>query len=196
MYNPNQFKITDTDEIEKFISEYPFATVVSNGNEGPIISHLPVNKFSDGNLYGHMAVSNSHSDAEENTPVTAIFTGPHAYISPTYYVSAFNVPTWNYSSVHCTGKLKFIIDAEVVWKLFNEMLLIYEGKEGWSLPNEEKFQSLSNSIRFFCIESPKFEAKFKFNQNKTPEDVKSVIDSLESNGEIEASIFMRNCQNG
>ena len=89
-----------------------------------------------------------------------------------------------------------ISDAEVVWKLFNEMLLIYEGKEGWSLPNEEKFQSLSNSIKFFCIESPKFEAKFKFNQNKTPEDVKSVIDSLESNGETEASIFMRNCQNG
>jgi transcriptional regulator len=196
MYNPNQFKITDTHQIEKFISEYPFATIISIINDSPIVSHIPINKYSDGKFYGHMAISNSHSQIDDNTSITAIFTGPHAYISPTYYKSSFNVPTWNYSSVHCTGKLKFVSDNDAVWELFNEMVSIYEGKEGWCLPDEAKFKDLSKAIRFFCIDSPKFEAKFKFNQNKSAEDIESVINSLEAKGQNDASIFMRDCADG
>ncbi|PCJ61270.1 MAG: transcriptional regulator [Planctomycetota bacterium] len=196
MYNPNHFKITDTELIESFISQNPFATVISIKNESPIVSHIPINRFSNGRLYGHMANSNPHSQIEDNSTITAIFSGPHAYISPNYYKSEFNVPTWNYSSVHCCGKLKFVNDKDAVWELFNEMVSIYEGAEGWRLPNETKFKNLFNAIQFFYIESPEFEAKFKFNQNKSVEDIESVIDSLEANGENEVAKLMRECTNG
>ncbi len=58
-------------------------------------------------------------------------------------------------------------------KLLNEVVEIYEGQNGWKLPQEDKFKDLTKFIRFFEINVTSIEAKF--NQNKTKKDIEKVI---------------------
>ena len=190
MYTPEAFKITDENIIEEFIRNNPFAILTSENNGKIEVTHLPINRFKDGKLYGHLAKANIHSNIDETKEVCFIFHGEHAYISPTYYETTFNVPTWNYSTVHIYGNIKYIDDNEKVWELFNETTEIYENKDGWKLPQEERFKDLTKFIKFFEINVINIEAKFKFNQNKTESDIKKVIESLKSNGQIEVANFM------
>ena len=190
MYTPEAFKITDENIIEEFIRNNPFAILTSENNGKIEVTHLPINRFKDGKLYGHLAKANIHSNIDETKEVCFIFNGEHAYISPTYYESTFNVPTWNYSAVHIYGNIQYIDDKEKVWELLNETTEIYEGQNGWKLPQEEKFKDLTKFIRFFEIRVTNIEAKFKFNQNKTKEDIEKVIQSLRDNKQIEVANFM------
>jgi len=190
MYIPRKFRITDSDTIESFMATYPFATLISIVDGMPLITHLPINQLGDGRLYGHLAKANPHTAVQDHSSVTAIFTGPHAYISPTYYRSEHNVPTWNYAAVHCEGTLRFIDDEEESWRHIGEMVSVYEGESGWSLPDEDRFKAMMGAVRFFSIASPVFKCSFKFNQNKSPEDIESVIESLENSGAGEAAAFM------
>lgn len=190
MYTPEAFKITDENIIEEFIANNPFAILTSENNGKIEVTHLPINRFRDGKLYGHVAKANIHSNIDEEKEVCFIFNGEHAYISPTYYETAFNVPTWNYSAVHIYGNIQYIDDKEKVWELLNETTAIYEDQNGWKLPQEEKFKDLTKFIRFFEIKVTNIEAKFKFNQNKTKEDIEKVIQSLRDNKQIAVANFM------
>ncbi|MFT7879069.1 MAG: FMN-binding negative transcriptional regulator [Sulfurimonas sp.] len=191
MYIPEQFKIEDGKTIHEFIKSNPFATVVSTIDDRIEATHMPIERFQDGNYYGHLALNNIQSGIKETQEVLIIFTGPHAYISPTMYASEFNVPTWNYSAVHCYGDIEFIDDETTVWNLFHELVEKYEGKEGWRLPNEETFKNLTHYIRFFKFKIKRIEAKFKFNQNKSEEDIESVIEGLKGVGNKNAADFMK-----
>jgi len=191
MYTPEPFKIEDEQSIHDFINAYPFATLVSHTNGTVLATHLPVDRLDDGKYYAHMALNNPQSNIEVHQEVLVIFTGPHAYISPYMYASEFNVPTWNYSAVHCYGTMEFIDDETKTWNLFHKLVERYEGKEGWQLPNEEKFKNLTAFIRFFEFKITRMEAKFKFNQNKSEEDIQSVIAGLRGVGNDDAADFMQ-----
>ena len=190
MYTPEAFKITDEKIIEEFIAKNPFAILTSEENGKIEVTHLPINRFKDGKLYGHLAKANIHSNIDETKEVCFIFSGEHTYISPTYYETTFNVPTWNYSAVHIYGNVKYIDNDKQVWDLLNETTEIYEGKDGWVLPQEEKFKDLTKYIRFFEINVTNIEAKFKFNQNKSKEDIEKVIQNLRDKKQIEVADFM------
>ena len=74
--------------------------------------------------------------------------------------------------------------------LLEKFTELYEGKNGWKLPQEEKYKALREFIRFFEIEVTYIEAKFKFSQNKSTEDIEKVIMSLRENGQDEVAEFM------
>ncbi len=187
MYSPRSFMVENPDFIREFISQHPFAILFSPDGH---ITHLPVNKYSDGRLYAHCARANPHARLENGTAVTAVFSGPHAYISPDYYLTDFNVPTWNYSAVHCHAIINYVDDAAESWRLFSEMVAIYEGPDGWHLPAEQRYRDLLSGIRFFEFSHPKFEAKLKFNQNKSAEDVASVIANLHKTNPAAAGMML------
>jgi len=191
MYIPEPFKIEDDKTIHQFISANPFATVISTIDDKIEATHMPIDRFQNGHYYGHFAKNNPQSAISDNQEVLVVFTGPHAYISPTMYASEFNVPTWNYSAVHCYGDIEFIDDETEVWHLFRELVERYEGKEGWQLPDEEKFKDLTKFVRFFKFKIKRIEAKFKFNQNKSEEDIESVVEGLKGVGNKNAADFMK-----
>ena len=191
MYTPEPFKITDQALIEEFIAKNPFATLTSENNGRIEVTHLPINRFSNGKFYGHVSTSNIHATIPTEKEVCFVFNGMHAYISPTYYDSTFNVPTWNYSAVHIYGNIHYIEDNKKTWQLLKEVTKIYEGSKGWILPEEKSFQDLAQYIKFFEIKVISIEAKFKFNQNKSHEDITSVIKSLNENNQPDVANFMK-----
>jgi transcriptional regulator len=99
MYLPQAFAQSDVAELQAFIETYPFGTlVVPRGDAPPEVSHLPflVRRSGErGALVSHVARANPIWQAfDARTPALAIFHGPHGYISPAWYTSRNEVPTW------------------------------------------------------------------------------------------------------
>ena len=108
MYVPASFAISDEKILESFIERYDFATMTSSSSAGLVASHIPIMlRRSAGKavLVGHVARANSHwRQFDGSAESLAIFQGPHAYVSPSWYATGPAVPTWNYSAVHVYGK--------------------------------------------------------------------------------------------
>ena len=108
MYVPASFAISDEKTLESFIERYDFATLTSSSSTGLVASHIPIMlRRSAGRavLIGHVARANSQWQQFDGTAeALAIFHGPHAYVSPTWYATSPAVPTWNYAVVHVYGK--------------------------------------------------------------------------------------------
>jgi len=190
MYIPKAFRMEDPHQREAFLKDNPFAVLITADDGHIHATHLPILRFKDGRLYGHMAKANPQADIAENAPVFAIFSGPHAYIKPSWYRSDFNLPTWNYGAVHCQGRIAFIEEPSKVWSLLKEMVEILEGREGWRLSEGKGYDKLVSAIRFFEFIATKTEAQFKLSQNKKPDDIAGVIEGLRSNGYTDMAEFM------
>lgn len=185
MYVPSQFRVTDDSTILTFIKQHPFGLLLSVDGAEIHDTHTPFIVSPEGKLIGHIAKVNPQWKSWKSSPqVKVVFTGEHSYISPSYYASALNVPTWNYSAVSATGHIKILDDREVVLKFLDE--LVEENEEGsapWTLNRkEEQHMKLLDGIVVFEISLEKVDATFKMNQNKSDEDKNSVIDSLQTTG--------------
>ncbi len=190
MFIPEHFRIANREEIEKFIADHPFATLITASQGEIAVSHLPICRFSDGKYYGHMARLNAQADISETDPAYVIFSGPHAYITPAWYASEVNLPTWNFSAVHCRGKVAFIDSPEKAWSLLKEMVAILEGQTGWRLTEGHGHRRLIPHIRFFEFLPERIDAQFKFSQNKRSDDIAAIIDGLKGSGQENTAEFM------
>ena len=158
---------------------------------------------SSNQLLGHISKKNAHcKDLEKKSEVTAIFHGPHHYISPRYYKNHPSVPTWNYAVVHVTGRSEIIIDRKTIKSFLHELTAKHELKDRnkWEMNMDDTFISnLIRSLVFFIVRVDKIEAKFKLSQNRSREDQKSVINellSLNNENSIDvAQLMINNIQN-
>src|SRR5690606_17105429 len=104
MYLPDMFRQDDRAAAMAVVEDYPFAVVVSR-DPALEIAHVPmIAEPGGGALLGHVARVNPMAERIlAGTALTAVFTGPHAYVSPTWYASPRMVPTWNFVVVHASG---------------------------------------------------------------------------------------------
>ncbi|MBS1963553.1 MAG: FMN-binding negative transcriptional regulator [Bdellovibrionales bacterium] len=180
MYQPEAFRPRDPDLARDLVRDFPFATLLTAG--GTEINHLPLLLRDDLPgaamvLEGHVARGNPVASAAENAaPVTALFHGPETYVSPRWYVSEGQVPTWNYAVVHASGRFRPIEDPTEVLTAMERLVRRFEGESGWSmtgLPPAAR-DGMLGAIRYFRIEIESFEAKFKLSQNRATADRASV----------------------
>ena len=123
MYLPAHFAENRTEVLHALINEYPLATLILQSdrleaNHIPLQLHAPTVQAPLGILQGHVARANPMwKTAQHETQALAIFQGPQAYISPTWYPSkaehAKVVPTWNYVAVHARGHL--VVKDDAAW---------------------------------------------------------------------------------
>ena len=104
MYIPAAFRETGPAVLFDFIEANRFALLASIREGAILASHLPLLRDREpcphGRLVGHMARANEQWPVADGNEVLAIFSGPHAYISPAWYESENVVPTWNDIAVH------------------------------------------------------------------------------------------------
>jgi transcriptional regulator len=197
MYLPAAFAETRLDVLHAFMREHAFGTLLSAGADGPVASHLPMlllpsrGKF--GTLQMHFARPNEHwkSLADGSASALAIFHGPHAYISPTWYATPqAAVPTWNYAVVHARGTPRMLRDDDALSEHLRALVAAYEGsrKGGWStdrLP-AEMFQKLRSAVVGFEMEITELQGKWKLGQNRTRADREVAIAGLRQAGDAES----------
>lgn len=196
MYIPEHFKETNSERISALIEGNSFGMLITAPDGAPFVSHLPFifdhAAGSKGKLLCHMARANPQwrhfSSCEE---VLAVFQGPHAYVSPTWYSSP-GVPTWNYAVVHLRGKPRLIESEPELEALVERLTHVYESHmpSPWK-PNlaGERRTKLLNMIVGFEIVIADIQAKFKLSQNRPFEDQQSVIEKLgQSSNQTEAAM--------
>lgn len=190
MHVPKIFEITDNQVIEQFIEENGFATLVSIGETFPIGTHIPMeletNSKGEKVLAGHISKENPQwIDFEKSPNVLVIFLSPiNHYISSSWYDHP-NAPTWNYISIHISGKLK-IIEGDELWQSVSRLTDKYESKMKCPFSLETTTKSVQrqmNGIVGFEISIDKIDASFKLSQNRSEEDFENIIKELRlSNG--------------
>jgi transcriptional regulator len=186
MYTPASFKLSDADELRRFMRKHSFAMLVTQGKSGMTVSHLPLLFDPDagphGTLLGHMARANPQWRDIEGEAL-AIFAGPHAYISPTWYESPGTVPTWNYMAVHAYGALQLVEDREGLHEILTRTVSVYERRmpEPWSYDvADPDIDNMLRAIVGFRIEVTRLDGKAKLNQNHPEERRRKVIRALEA----------------
>ncbi len=116
MYTPKQFEQNNLTAAHAVLKQNPFALICVTDKGGSIEAvHVPTMIETDhgkfGRLHFHVAKQNPIWELFDGAhEALAIFSGPHAYISPDWYETDGLVPTWNYVAVHVTGKPTIIPD--------------------------------------------------------------------------------------
>ena len=186
MYIPTAFREDDRPTLVAFMRAHSFITLVSILDGAPIASHVPVAVLDDGDqlrLIGHVARANPHWHAFGQAESLAVFTGAHAYVSPSLYEKRESVPTWNYIAVHASGAPRMIEAATAPEQLEAAMRVLvatYEGsyQQQWdSLP--EKFRAgMLRGVVGFEMPITRLEGKYKLSQNRSLSDQERVADAL------------------
>lgn len=185
MYIPASFERSDPAELHAFVERHSFAMLVSTYDGEPLASHLPLLLAHDGagrrSLVGHMARANPQWRQADGQTVLAAFSGPHAYVSPSWYEAAQVVPTWNYAAVHVYGRFEAIHDTPALLDIVRAFVEFYEraAPEPWRMPEDDFIARLTQSIVGFRIPIDRIEGKWKLSQNQPAERRQKVIAALE-----------------
>ncbi len=180
--------------IHDFLIKNSFATLVSQHEGRPWATHIPlhISEKPDGSwsLEGHVARANpSWKSFAENGEVLAIFTGPHAYVSSSWYEKT-NVSTWNYLAVHVYGNLRVMEGDELLGAL-KKLTRHYEtGRDGAifveNMPPEYVKREMRGIVGFEILPT-KIEGTWKLSQNRNDVDYQRIIAELEQTGEPQAA---------
>lgn len=197
MYNLPYFKEEDKQTLLQFIYDYPFCFLTgSNASGKPVATQVPMFiEERDGKLYlqAHIMRHTDHHKAfMENPNVLAVFTGPHVYVSGTWYSNPHTASTWNYMSVHLHGTMRFLGDDALI-EMLKKLTLHFEKANTSSetiydnLPDEYR-KKLLPAIVAFEIEVTSMQNVFKLSQNRDEKSYLNIIAQLESQGGDGAAI--------
>ena len=200
MFVPERYRERDAAALFAVMRAHSFATVISCAEDGsPQASWIPF--LIEGTparpvIFGHLARVNdqwrSWSDA---TPLLALFQGPHHYISPAWYASGPNVPTWNYVAVQVRGRPRLLDDqAEVESMLDRLVAQVESGRQApWelaSLPGDYRSR-MARGIVGFELTIEEITGAAKLSQNKSMADREGAIAGLRSAGDADALAVAR-----
>ena len=192
VYLPPHFTETDETVLLTHIERYDFGLLITQRDE-LIASQVPfLAERRDGKLYllGHLARPNPQCAALDGGEALAIFTGPHAYISPSWYATGPAVPTWNYASVHAYGVARAIADKDWLNDLLRRLSERHEAREPapWRMQDQPApfLDGMLGGIIGFEIAVSRLEGKFKLSQNRPATDRPRIVAALEARDDAES----------
>jgi transcriptional regulator len=170
---------TDEEAAWRYVGERGFGAVVAIDDGLPTASQVPLLvRETDGKrkIEFHVARPNPlHKVIARNPKVLVIVSGPDAYISPDWYASADQVPTWNYLAAHIVGVAR-PMPHERAHEHVERMSLAFEQrlapKRPWSTSKmtEQRLAMMLRGIVPIEIDVERIEASTKLGQNKSVAD--------------------------
>ena len=186
MHLPPRFAETDAAVLRALADRHPFAVLLTeSADEGCTVSDVPA-IFPEGRtdvLHTHLAAAIPQARTTDGAVATAIFSGPHGYISPNWCAAAPTVPTWNYAAVHVAGPVRVLTAESDRYVVLRELTQRFETPD----PDAWDFDALPPGFRdgqmkaivILEIRVERLIGKFKLSQNRSAEDRTSVIRHLE-----------------
>lgn len=200
MYIPPAYQIDRAKSLE-FASARGFGIACVFDGRKPIASPLPfhLRYGSDGSpvLAFHTARGNplaACADGERSWLISV--NGPHAYISPHWYASPDQVPTWLYQTVHLTGPARTMSDRELV----DNLELLSAKFEAWLAPKPAwsmaeltagRREMLLKAIIGIVMTVETVEGAFKLNQAKSDADCDAVAAALAAQQDADSQQLAR-----
>lgn len=200
MYIPKQFEEPRIDVMHELIRARPLATLITLSAGGLNANHIPLHLLESptplGTLQGHVTRANPIlDDFEKNTEVLAVFHGPDAYITPSWYATKKEtgkvVPTWNYAVVHAYGYVRVVDDALWLRAQLEALTAHNEASfaEPWTVsdsPHEFTEKLIGNIVGFEMVIT-RLSGKWKVSQNQPQQNQAGVIAGLKASGQQESS---------
>ncbi len=194
MYLPDTFKAKDLAALDQLAAYNSFGTLVSQMDGAPFASHVPVlYRRAEGRviLTGHWARANPQWREIEGQRAMFIFQGPHAYISPRWYLEPEkNVPTWNYAVAHVYGRVRVIQDTTELASIVTALAAQYEAgaEKPWRFEDTgEAGRARLEAIVGFELSAEEIQIKLKLNQNHIADNVRGAIEGLRATGPGESA---------
>jgi transcriptional regulator len=191
MYTPKAFEVTDLPLLQAAMKQSELATLVTITPHGLVATHLPLlldeSKGEYGTLTGHVSRANLQwRESDPEAEALIIFLGLDTYVSPNWYPAKQEtgrvVPTWNYAAIHAYGRVSFFEDAERLRTVVTELTKRHEATfpAPWQVTDAPAayIDSQLKAIVGFECRITRLEGKQKFNQNRSVEDRRGVIEGL------------------
>jgi len=187
MYLQKHFEQTDPAALHALMVAHPLATLVTSGADGITADAIPLEHVPTlGLLRGHVARANPLWKHADGAQVLAVFNGPQAYVTPSWYPSKAAthkvVPTWNYTLVHAHGVLRAVDDAPWLRALVGGLTDHHEvtRETPWSVNDapDDYVQQMLRAIVGIEIRVMRLVGKWKISQNRSEPDRLGVADGL------------------
>ena len=191
MYLPKPFATDDLAALHDLIEGRAFGLLIVPRDGTPDVAHIPFvldrGEGEHGRLRGHFARPNPIWRAcDGKAEALAVFAGPDAYISPDWYATPHQVPTWNYIAVHAWGRPRVVDGDGDVRRLLEDLSARNEarlaGKKPWTadkLP-AEVYARMRRGIVAFAMPIERIEGKWKLSQNRAVADRLGAAAALET----------------
>jgi transcriptional regulator len=188
VYTPAHFNMEDRAAIARLMHDHPFATLLTPASLEPLVSHVPLLLVPDaephGTLIGHMARANPHWQQATGAESVAIFHGPHAYVSPSWFTEpSKGVPTWNYAVVHVHGMLEVVDEPVEKRRVLDALVQRFEADRAtpWRFAMAERQRdALVGAIVAFRMRVRHLTGKFKLSQNRSVVDQQRIAAALDA----------------
>ncbi|MCY7360161.1 MAG: FMN-binding negative transcriptional regulator [Rudanella sp.] len=192
MYINKNNRYEDPSEIEEFVTQNGFAILVSQVDGRPWASHIPLmlrhNAEEQPILSGHVSKANGQWKSIEGQEILAIFSGPHTYISSSWYDHE-NLPTWNYTAVHAYGRVRLVTGdelAQAISRLTDHYEQQSEKPVSVAGMSPGYFDSQVRGLVGFEIAVTQFQAVRKLSQNRDDVNHARIVDELEKRGDAQS----------
>ena len=191
MYVPKHFAEERVDVLHEAMQRIGLATLVSLGSQGLIATHLPLvldpSTGEFGTLFGHVARGNPHwRDKDDGVQTLAIFLGPQAYVSPSWYATKQEtgkvVPTWNYLTVHAYGELTTYEEPTKLRAHVAQLTELHDQTWAVSDAPADYVDGMLKGIVGLELRIARIEGKWKMSQNRPEADRLGAIAGLEATG--------------
>jgi len=191
MYAPAFNRVDDEDVVRRMVADAGAGELVTVGPDGyPVATLLPVLWKGD-RVRAHLARANPHWQlVDEDSPALLVVTGPQAYVSPSWYASKAEhgrvVPTWNYTTVHLTGRVRVHDDVEWLRDLVSDLTSSHEvvREAPWAVTDAPAayVEGQLRGIVGVELVVERVEAKAKLSQNRSEADRAGVVEGLRAEG--------------
>jgi transcriptional regulator len=190
MYVPPAFKAGPEAACE-LLHERGFGTLVAFDGTRPVAAHVPflfVPSAPHGRVELHVARANPiHEVIARNPGILLACTGPDAYVSPDWYASANQVPTWNYVAAQVTGAAHLMAKDELLAHVdrlsahFEERL----PKKPWTTAkmDPQRLDAMLNAIVGIVVKVETIDASWKLGQHKSRGDHDGAVAGLRAQGD-------------
>lgn len=178
--HPNRaFEWQDREAMLGFVADIAFCTIAV---DGPFIVHAPVVVDPPDRLRFHVANGNRAANALTGRAIVSCL-GPDAYVSPDWYGTPDQVPTWNYLAVEAEGPLRRLDESELT-TLLDDLGAAHEQrlapKPAWTRGKMTpgRFEAMLKAITGYELTIEALRGTRKLGQNKRPEERAGAADGL------------------
>ena len=196
MYNLPYFKEKKSERLLPFMADHPFVVLSGANADGkPVATQVPV-LLDEYNgravLSGHFMRNTDHHNAFSSNPnVLVLFTGPHCYVSASWYTNPATASTWNYMTVQIQGTMEFLGHDElldILKRTTEKFEANPDSSASFDKLDPEYVDRLSKAIIGFRIHVESLEHVFKLSQNRDAASYQEIIDRLSAGTKDEQEI--------
>ena len=191
MHRQPLFDVRDPERLFGLIRDHGLGTFILQMPDRPYVDHLPfVLTIPEGGcvrLSTHAARANPVWEAvPDGIECTVVFTGPDAYISPSWYPSRRQhgrvQPSWYYSVVHAYGRLRMVRDEQVLGEGIRTMTDYFERDrvDAWQVDEAPTnfIDALVHHIIGLEIELTGIVGKWQVGQQRNQADRLGIVEAL------------------